>query len=220
MAKLVAIFAHPDDEAFGPGGSLAKFSEKHEVHLICVTNGNDKTRAYEEGITQKGLAKIRKTELRKSARILGIKRVYFLDYEDGELRNNIYHEVAGKIEKILKTIKPASLMTFEPRGVSGHIDHMFLAMVTTYLFQRLNFVKKLYYYCLNREERKAIEDYFIYFPPGYSPSEIDLTFDVSKYWDRKVKAILTHKSQIKKEEEIMEWLAKLPKKEHFLVLEK
>ncbi|MBP9816108.1 PIG-L family deacetylase [Candidatus Woesebacteria bacterium] len=40
MANIVAIFAHPDDEAFGPGGTLAKLSNEHDVYIICVTSGD------------------------------------------------------------------------------------------------------------------------------------------------------------------------------------
>ena len=40
MAPLVCIFAHPDDEAFGPAGSIAKFASERDVYIICVTNGD------------------------------------------------------------------------------------------------------------------------------------------------------------------------------------
>ena len=39
MKPLVCIFAHPDDEAFGPGGTIAKFAKKRPVYLICATKG-------------------------------------------------------------------------------------------------------------------------------------------------------------------------------------
>jgi len=39
MKPLVCIFAHPDDEAFGPGGTIAKFAKQRPVYLICATKG-------------------------------------------------------------------------------------------------------------------------------------------------------------------------------------
>lgn len=63
---IVAIFAHPDDEAFGPAGTLAKLSQTHDVYLICVTRGNANGNA--------SLGKIRTKELKQSANILGIKK--------------------------------------------------------------------------------------------------------------------------------------------------
>lgn len=218
--SLVFIFSHPDDEAFGPAGTLAKFAENEDVYFICVTNGNDTTKQYSEEINKRGLVNVRKEELENSAKALGAKKVYFLEYEDGSLCNDLYHELADKIQKIITQLKPDKLMTFEPRGVSGHIDHIVVSMVTSFVFRKLKSIKKLYYYCLNREERDIVENYFIYFPPGYKPTDIDLAVDVAKYWDKKIKAIKSHKSQIDKEEDVLQWLASLPKKEHFLILER
>src|SRR3989337_253656 len=101
--KVVCIFAHPDDEAFGPSGTIAKYADGREAYIICVTDGNDHNNG------TKNLSQIRKNELRNSAKILGVKKVYFLSYSDGHLCNNIYHEVARKIEKIIKRLKPDTL---------------------------------------------------------------------------------------------------------------
>lgn len=220
MGVIVAIFAHPDDEAFGPGATIAKMAEDHDVYIICVTNGNDKTRKYDDEIKEKGLANIRNSELDASAEVLGVKKVFYLNYEDGQLCNNIYHEVASKIEKILKELKPEALMTFENRGVSGHIDHIFLSMVTAFVFKKVESVKKLYYYCISSEERDEVDDYFIYFPPGYSSSEIDETFELEDFWDKKVAAVMCHSSQLEDPNKCPEWLLTTPKKEHFIVLKK
>lgn len=219
--SLVFICAHPDDEAYGPAGTLAKLAEHKDVYLICVTNGNDKTRVYTEDIKESGLSNIRHIELETSASVLSIKKVFYLGYEDGNLSNNIYHEVAEKIETILKEVGATTIMTYENRGVSGHIDHIFVSMVCTYIFKRNQDLKELHYYCLDEKERELIgEDYFVYFPQGYKDSEIDKVVDVSDVWDKKVAAVKAHPSQIEDEAEIEEWLEKGTKKEHFIVLKK
>ena len=212
--KCVCIFAHPDDEAFGPSGTIAKLASVADVYLICVTNGNDKTNG------TKNLANIRDKELHQSSRVLGVKKVFCLSYEDGELSNNNYHDIAGKVEKILKKIKPDTLMTFEMRGVSGHIDHVFCSMVTSYLFTRLSFVKKLMYYATHKDISEKMSDYFIYFPPGYKESEVDEVVDISKYWHQKTQAIKAHASQKKDVDRVLKILKYLSKKELFFVLKK
>ena len=98
MKPIVGVFAHPDDEAFGPGGTLASFAKERDVYTICVTNGDAGQNS--SGKT-KELAQIRRDELLASAEVLGIKKVFFLDYKDGTLCNNLYHEIAGKIQTIL-----------------------------------------------------------------------------------------------------------------------
>src|SRR3989344_4769755 len=138
--KIVCVFAHPDDEAFGPGGTIAEFSKTHNVYIICATKGEAGGFDHE-----KNIAGIREKEMLASAKILGVREVRFLGFIDGKLCNEIYHQLADKITKYLEKIQPETLLTFEPRGVSGHIDHVTVSMVTSYVFERLSFVKKLLY---------------------------------------------------------------------------
>ncbi len=212
---VLAIFAHPDDEAFGPGGTLAKFAKTHEVHLICATCGE---KGQNHTSNDEKLSDLRINELRKAAKILGIKKVHFLGFIDGTLSNNLYHKLAARIEPFFEELKPEIVITFEPKGVSGHIDHITVSLVTTYVVNKFNFVKKLLYFCTLPEEVETIsKGYFIYFPKGYSKKEIDWENDVTSVWDTKVKAMYAHASQRHDAERILDTLQKLPKKEHFLL---
>lgn len=212
---VVAVFAHPDDEAFGPAGTIAKLAKENDVYLLCATKG-------EVGIGRGDLGKVRSKELLRSARILGIKKVYFLGFVDGTLSNSLYHKLAKKIEEKFRLLKPEVVLTVENRGVSGHLDHITVSMVTTYVFKRLPFIKTLLYSCLLAENRSGeFDNYFIYFPPGYKRSEIDLVVDVKDTWDLKIKAMMAHKSQIKDAKRIILRLQDLSKKEeYFLAIKK
>ena len=211
---LVCVFAHPDDESFGPSGTIAKYGKVRDIYVICVTDGDTKNSEI------KNLSKIRKKELLNSAKILGVKRVFFLSYKDGELSNNLYHEVVGKVRKIIEKIKPNTLMTFELRGVSGHIDHVFCSMVTTYLFQKLKYLKTLLYFAVPEYVSQKFKDYFIYFPEGYKRHGVDQVIDVAKFQELKIKAVECHESQAHDVKIILELIKKLPKEEYFLVLKK
>lgn len=217
MKKLVCIFAHPDDEAFGPGGTIALLAKQYEVVIICVTNGDDSRLPQEKA---HALGKVRREELQQSAAILAVREVRFLDYQDGKLCNLLYHEIAETIQTQLEAIKPEVLLTFEPRGISGHIDHIAVSMITSYVFEKLAFIKELMYYCITEENRALHEDYFIYFPPGYKRSEIDCMFDVSPVWNIKVKAMLAHISQSADAQRILRRSEKLPKEEYFFIRKK
>lgn len=215
--NFVAIFAHPDDESFGPSGTITKLTEKYNVYLICVTSGQ----AGESSLKEvKDLSKVRENELRESAKILGVKKIFFLGFKDGELSNNLYHKLADKIQKILETLTPEKIMTDEIRGISGHIDHITVAMVTTFVFYKLPFIKELMYYCT--EKREVMRDYFIYMPPGFDKKDMDLRIDISDVWDKKVAAIKAHKSQLKDGKYILSLYEKgiVLKTENFLLLKK
>lgn len=211
--NIVAIFAHPDDEAFGPSGTLIKLARQNDLYILCATRG-------ENGGDHEKLAEIRSGELKKSARLIGAKGVYFLGFKDGTLSNSIYHQLAAKIEKHLKRIKPEILITYEPQGISGHIDHITVSMVTTFVFTKLPFVKTLMYYCLLEENKEQLKDYFIYFPPGYKKTDIDEVVNVEDVWELKVKAMYQHKSQIADAKRILKRKKNLPKEEYFKVLTK
>lgn len=208
---LVGVFAHPDDESFGPSGTIAKFTKTHDVYILCATKG-------EEGMGPKSnLGKIRAQELRNSAKILGIKEVYFLGFLDGTLSNNLYHKLASEIESILNELKPEIIITTEPNGVSGHIDHITVSMVTTYVFKKLPSAKTLMYYCIDEKAAAKMSKYFIYFPPGYKRSKVDKIVNIEKYWYLKQKAMYAHKSQKDDAKEVLDRIKGLPKEEYFLI---
>lgn len=209
MANIFAIFAHPDDESFGPGGTLTKLSKEHDVYIICVTSGD-----------VGGPGDIREKEIELSAKILGITKVFFLRYGDGTLSNNNYHALSKDIQQILDEFKPEKLLTFEPRGVSGHIDHIALSMITSFLYEKLDYVKELWQFCISKDHRTLINDYFIYFPDGYSRSEIDAIVDVSDVWDERIESMHCHQSQKGDMDFIEKNLKRLPKEEYFLVKRK
>lgn len=216
--QVVGIFAHPDDEAFGPGGTLALLAKTHNVYLICATNGDGKQGNRKK---EKELGKIRKKELQASAKILGVKKIFFLGYRDGSLQHNLYHEIAQEVQVILEELQPMTLITFEPRGVSGHIDHIVMSLISSYVFPRIASAKKLMKYCVTTERSKTMGDgYFIHFPLGYTADEIDEVVDVSVVWEQKVQAMMQHKSQMHDIKRILEKGKTLPKEESFLVLEK
>ena len=217
MKPVVAIFAHPDDEAFGASGTLALLAKEREVYLICVTDGSEGMNSSKK---TRALAEIRQEELIDSAKVLGIKEVFFLGYKDGSLSNNLYHKVAEKIQKILEKIKPEILLTDELRGVSGHLDHVAVSFITTYVFKRLSFVSELWYYCVTEKRQQAVKDYYIYYPPGYKKEEISKVIDVSVVWEQKTEAMYQHESQRHDVERILKELHGLPQEENFIILKK
>ncbi len=224
--RLLAVFAHPDDEAFGPGGTLAKYAAQGvEIHLLSATRGEAGTNT---DVKYKDLSKrvnrkinigcLRERELLKSAGILGIKKVEFLNYIDGTLCNAIYHELAGRVIRKIQEFKPQVVLTTERLGISGHLDHIAVSMVTTYAFLKTSGPAKLYYHCLPKEMRdKMSDDYFVYFPEGYRKEEITTRIDVSAYWKVRVMAMKAHRSQMKDVRNIIKRWEKWPKTDNFIL---
>lgn len=217
MKRVLCIFAHPDDESFGPGGTITLLAKTHDVYLICVTNGD----AGGNSVTgsRLSLGKIRQNELRKSSKFLGTKKVFFLNYADASLNNLQYHEIAEKIQKVADELKPEILMTFEPLGVSGHLDHVAVSMITSYVFERSQYVKKIMYYCTSKEQSSKFGGYFIYRPDGYDQKDIDETVDISTVRELKTKSMYMHESQMQDAERLIRLYGNFTK-EYFLIRER
>ncbi|HVZ12576.1 MAG TPA: PIG-L deacetylase family protein [Patescibacteria group bacterium] len=215
----VCIFAHPDDEAFGPAGTIALLAQKYDLYLLCATKGEIGKDSLRNG---KPLSEVRADELRKSAKILGIKKVFFLGFVDGTLSNSIYHKIADSIEKHLEKIKPELILTSNPNGGSGHIDHIVMSMVSSFVFERSPFIKKIMYTANTRQmtDRQKGQPYFVYRPDGYKMEDIDEVVDVSSVWDTKLAAMAAHKSQKHDYERILKLREGLPREEYFLVKQK
>lgn len=131
--KLLAVFAHPDDESMGMGGTLAKYSaEGVETHLVCASRGERGWFGPEEqnpGLS--GLGKIRTRELENAVRELGIKGLHFLDQIDGEVDQSPHTEIIGKIVSHIRRIQPQVIVTFPPDGNYGHPDHVAIGQFTS-----------------------------------------------------------------------------------------
>lgn len=143
---LLAIFAHPDDETFGAGGTMAILAEQgHRVSLICATNGDEGGKA-DDGVDHAMDPEIRRTELRCACRALGIDEPIFLGYRDSGMENwarkpgaFIEEDREAVIERIvveIRRLRPAAIITFDPGGIYGHPDHVRVSDVATEAFLR------------------------------------------------------------------------------------
>ncbi|MBK9927464.1 MAG: PIG-L family deacetylase [Anaerolineales bacterium] len=124
--KLLAIFAHPDDESMGMGGTLAKYSaEGIETHLVCASRGERGWFGPEEqNPGPDRLGQIRTKELENAVKELGMSGLHFLGYIDGDVDNADHTEAISKIVTHIRRIKPQVIVTFPPDGNYGHPDHI------------------------------------------------------------------------------------------------
>jgi len=233
MKKLLAVFAHPD-EAFGPGGTLAKYAhEGVEIHLLSATRGeageDDRLKSkipfdFAQGKQKSKLRRetkihhLREKELLSSAKVLGITKVEFLDFADGRLCNANYHDLARKIREKITEFEPQVILTHDRLGISGHLDHIAVSLTTTYAYLKTKSAQKLYYLVLPAKwYDKKLADYFIYFPEGYNEDDITTKINYSKYWDIKKKAMLQHKTQMNDVRDLLVRYEKWPKVDNFIL---
>jgi len=135
--KLMGVFAHPDDESLGAGGTLAKYaSEGVEVAIVTATRG-DAGRFHGHRLDDPvhpgpvELARIREAELREAASALGVRDVSCLDYRDQALDRANPRQAVADIAWHVRRQRPDVVITFGPDGSYGHPDHVAISQFTT-----------------------------------------------------------------------------------------
>src|SRR5687767_8092191 len=118
--KVLFIFAHPDDETFATGGTIAKLTRaSNEVQVISATTGQAGMTGEYGDITKEELGKIREQEHGKAGFILGISQIRYLDIMDGEVDKTGVEDLAAKLTPLIKEINPDIMVTFEKNGISN-----------------------------------------------------------------------------------------------------
>ncbi len=219
--KLMGIFAHPDDESLGNGGTFVKYAEEGvEIYLVTATRGERGWFGDEDkNPGPEALGRMREGELRAAAEMLGIKEVAFLDYRDGELDQADAIEVTAKIVAHVRRLRPQVVITFDPEGAYGHPDHMAICQLATgaivaaadpqYVVtpdlppQR---VSKLYHMAWNKDTFAAYQAAFGELvmhidgeerrAHGWEDWAITTRIDTSAYWRRVWEAVSCHRTQL------------------------
>ena len=196
IERAMAIYAHPDDAEFGMAGTVAKWVKAGVEFTYCmVTNGASGSQDPE--MTRARLREIRMSEQREAARILGVKNVVFLDFEDGYLEPTI--DVRRAVARQIRIHRPDAIFTMDPTtryagSYVNHPDHIAAAEVvlrsinpdasTRQMLPELWQMEKL-------EPHKPKALFLMAFGEGS-----DAIVDVSGVVETKIKALLAHKSQI------------------------
>jgi LmbE family N-acetylglucosaminyl deacetylase len=216
---LVGIFAHPDDEAFGTGGTLTKYAQNGvDVHLITATLGEAGQFANPGVPNSQPISRLREQELRNACRHYGIKQLHLLGYMDGQTAIVPPAEPVFRLVKLLRAIKPQVVITFGPEGVYGHFDHLVVHRWASAAVEMCgdadkwpeagppHQVARLFYRALPQAQVDRMDEFSgratvdmggVPFPfTGYPLAEINAVIDVSQYAQTKLNGIRCHLSQL------------------------
>jgi LmbE family N-acetylglucosaminyl deacetylase len=149
--SLLAVFAHPDDESFGPGGTLARYAaEGIDVWLVCATDGDAGTVDAAMLANVASTSQLRAAELCCAAQTLGLRGVDWLGYRDSGMAGSADNqhpaslcqapmdEVVGKIVASMRKHRPQVVICDNQFGGYGHPDHIKLHQATVAAFEIAN----------------------------------------------------------------------------------
>ncbi len=204
---MIGIFAHPDDESFGPCGTLIKQVQSGtDVHLLLITDGEGGSNP----TNAPDLAQVRLDEWNRASELIGATSTQALHFPDGELSHSMHIAIGAALHAELHRIiasyaEPIELdiITFDQLGVTGHLDHIAASFSATHQFFSLKndapqgvTMGELWYYCLSRAHAPNKEWTDYYMPIGRDDDYINRVIDARDVLPQKIAVMDAHESQV------------------------
>jgi LmbE family N-acetylglucosaminyl deacetylase len=173
---LMAVHAHPDDEAISTGGILARYSDEGvRTVLVTCTNGElgdgpGGVKPGEPGHDESVVVPLRRRELQASCEVLGVAHLELLGYHDSGMQgwpqndaaDAFWHtpvDVAAKrLAEVMRHYQPQVVVTYDENGFYGHPDHIQANRVTRAAVAQSGIPAKLYYTAVARSRMAGFRD--------------------------------------------------------------
>ena len=204
LGTIVSIWAHPDDETYVAGGTMAAAAAAGQ-RVVCVsaTAGEHGT---DDPVTwpPERLGTLRRWEAAAAMAVLGIREHHFLDLPDGGLADLDPTEPVRRLADLLAEVRPDTVVTFAPEGGTFHPDHQTVSRWTSLAWEQAGRPGRVLHEAITTshlaEWGERYEDWGIFMSderPAGVPDE-DLAFDLrldDRLLDQKIAALLAMHSQ-------------------------
>jgi LmbE family N-acetylglucosaminyl deacetylase len=193
--RALAVSAHPDDIEFGLAGTIAVWADQGaEVTFCIVTDGSTGTQ--DKSLMGEGLKDLRRDEAEEAARVLGAKEVVWLDRPDGYVEYTL--DLRRDIAAVFRRTRPHRYVVMDPEPVIGdwfvnHPDHRAVALASLDVTLTAGTTPGHFPELLEQglEPWRGLRELWI-MGPGGGPRVVDISTTI----DRKIDALMCHKSQI------------------------
>lgn len=194
-ARVLAIYAHPDDPEISAGGTLARWADAGaEVHVVVTTRGDKGTNDPDADLD--ALARLRVDETAAAARVLGIAEHHHLDHADGEIADD--RALRLELVRLIRSVKPDAVCCPDPTAVFfgdayvNHRDHRVTGWAT--LDAVAPAAGNPHYFPELAEEGLATHQVrALYLSGTFEPN---IWVDVGATLERKIEALFCHASQL------------------------
>lgn len=199
---VLAVSAHPDDMDFTASGTIAKLvKDGWEAYYLVCTDGSRGSRQHSR--THQELAQIRQDEQRNAGKEIGLKDMFFLDHEDTQLMCD--PSFKEEIVRVIRTVKPQVVITMDPtfyfasaspwnpdESFVNHTDHRAAGLATMDAVFPLARDRSSF----PEHEQEGLQTHTVRELWFTSFGKKEYVVDISDTFEKKLKAILSHKSQI------------------------
>jgi LmbE family N-acetylglucosaminyl deacetylase len=219
--RLAAVFAHPDDDAFGMAGTCALHADDADVLVVFATSGDGGRIADPSLATRETLGGVREGEAAAAYAVLGAEaQLLFLRHPDGGVSDVSHARLVEEVEDALAAFAPEVVITFGPEGVTGHADHVTVGRIATEAFERLRertggaLPARLLHVALAQRDLHRLSEELRsrgleppdpnepFQPRGVPDERIGVRVDCSSVVHRKLAALREHRTQAQDLEEV------------------
>ena len=131
LGTVLGIWAHPDDEAFLSAGLMA-MARAAGQRVSCVTaTWGERGTPDPESWPPARLAQVRAAEVRASLAVLDVREHHHLGVMDGTCADQPFDGMVDRLAAIVEAVRPDTVVTFGPDGMTGHEDHQTVSAWTT-----------------------------------------------------------------------------------------
>ena len=188
MKNILVIAAHPDDEVLGCGATICKYSKNTNVNILFISDGVS-SRGNKKKLKSKILS--RKKSALKSAKILGVEKVFFGNFPDNQLDKISLLKITKLIEKHLKRLNPKTIITHHFNDLN--VDHRKVSEATITACRPLksNQVGLILFFEVLSSTEWQISDSKKFFNPNWFE-------DISNFLKVKKKALACYNQELKR----------------------
>jgi len=124
LGTILGVWAHPDDETWLSAGLMARAAAAGD-RVVCITATRGELGSPDEQRWPSGppLAAVRTAEMETALAMLGVTEHHWLDYPDGGCADVDQDEAVRRVTAVMADVRPDTVLTFGPDGMTGHDDH-------------------------------------------------------------------------------------------------
>jgi len=124
--RVLAVFPHPDDESYGPAGTLFRIGREADTAtaVFIMTRGEASSMGPEKGLTPDEVAALRRERLVQVDQALGLDALLIGEFRDGGMAYTPLQEMADAVGACLDALQPQVVIAHDARGVNAHPDHI------------------------------------------------------------------------------------------------
>ena len=205
LGTILGVWAHPDDETYLAAGLMARaVREGRRVVVITATRGEGGSMD-EEVWPPETMGEVREAELMRSFDVLGVTEHHWLDLPDIDMDTALPDEGYARVREIVADVRPETVLTFGPDGMTGHAAHMSVSAWATRAVDEVGEPGTRVHYATYTQEWAEtwvpVYNRFDVFRPGTPPvtarPELSIDFPLAPdLLELKLRAIQEHHSQV------------------------